>query len=204
MTCARGSGNDFFRLAVDDAPALVTANVGMAMGAGSNVAVEAGHMVPVRSGPRDVPGIISLSRASSRRMRQKLWWRLATPSSPFRAAGSLAPWGIVLTPAVGARLMSLGTVVVAAAAPLLRRIPIGGSRMRSRSRVRCRPCDAMSSHGGLCRTSLVVATPAALLTVASDGAGRVMRVDTLGWRVTTLGRRASVREQTVRVGIFSG
>jgi Cu2+-exporting ATPase len=107
---------------VNDAPALVTADVGIAIGAGTEVAVEAGDVVLVRSDPRDVAAIVSLSRATYRTMIQNLWWAagyniLAIPL----AAGLLAPWGIVLSPAVGAVLMSLSTVIVAANAQLLRR-----------------------------------------------------------------------------------
>jgi Cu2+-exporting ATPase len=110
---------------VNDAPALVTADVGIAIGAGTNVAVEAGDVVLVRSDPRDVPRIVALSKATYRKMIQNLWWAagyniLAIPL----AAGALAPWGIVLPPAAGAVLMSLSTVIVAVNAQLLRRAPL--------------------------------------------------------------------------------
>lgn len=107
---------------VNDAPALVTADVGIAIGAGTNVAVEAGDVVLVRSDPRDVPRIIALSKATYRKMIQNLWWAAGynIVAIPL-AAGVLAPWGLVLYPAVGAVLMSASTVVVAINAQLLRR-----------------------------------------------------------------------------------
>jgi Cu2+-exporting ATPase len=108
---------------VNDAPALLTADVGIAIGAGTNVAVEAGDVVLVRNDPRDVPRIIALSKATYRKMTQNLWWAAGynIVAIPL-AAGVLAPWGIVLHPAVGAILMSLSTVIVALNARLLRRV----------------------------------------------------------------------------------
>jgi Cu2+-exporting ATPase len=107
---------------VNDAPALVTADVGVAIGAGTEVAVEAGDIVLVRSDPRDVPRIVRLSRASYRKMVQNLWWAAGynVVAIPL-AAGVLAGQGILLSPAIGAVLMSLSTIIVAVNAQLLRR-----------------------------------------------------------------------------------
>jgi Cu2+-exporting ATPase len=111
---------------VNDAPALTTADVGVAIGAGTQVAVEAGDVVLIRSDPRDVPRIIRLSRASYRKMIQNLWWAAGynIVAIPL-AAGVLASRGIILSPALGAVLMSASTVIVAINAQLLRRAPIG-------------------------------------------------------------------------------
>lgn len=106
---------------INDAPSLVRATIGVAIGAGTDVAIDSADVVLTDSDPKDILRFLDLAKQTRRKMIQNLWWGagyniIAIPL----AAGILAPWGIILNPAVGAILMSLSTVIVAANAMTLR------------------------------------------------------------------------------------
>ena len=131
---------------VNDAPALTQANVGFAIGAGTDVAMESADVVLMKRDPYDIVGAIELSRATLRKMHQNLWWAVGYNTIAFPlAAGVLYPF--VLSPEVAAISMSGSTLIVAINALMLKRTKLAGIRQPGKTTAAGTPQVAAASDG---------------------------------------------------------
>jgi Cu2+-exporting ATPase len=132
---------------VNDAPALARADVGIAIGAGTDVAIESAGVILASSDPRGVIGVIELSRAAYVKMIQNLIWAAGYNIFAIPLAAGVFAWaGITLAPAVGAVVMSVSTIVVALNAQLLRRLDLRPEHIEETLAKHARSSEKVASH----------------------------------------------------------